>query len=515
MVSVQRLLTYGSVVVVAIALLIVQFPVLWGRLEASLDYLGNLVLIKLLSDKHIFVMSAAYARWALPWPWATRETFRMKAVASVFVGIVANWNIETARLASTTGTASDMGPCRYLLHQFWPLFLAHVNSYLCTAMSTDLFAGAMVVSLQLVVLSLHLTVWWYPIVDSLFNAIDMIVPLSEVASSLQILREVVGKQDFDQGAAELLIVVSYVQVSLGYVNIWYMRQDKARSNALLEVASGKLAAQEFLVQKVLVYVMSVAVPYMFQRSIMETANSASFRHFFNKVEESLRVDSFLHAGGTNPHNRLEVVRDSNYTVDGYAESFNSLIHTCYRLIEGKLYELPNLVLLSGMLFGQPILTLALLPVSIVLDFGRVRVVSFITTLGEETAKRLRGLADKRKKIEQHDSRHAEVISRTGAAAIVAQRWENMASDILETTVWRKFLVASKMYMNWIYYNNLLGVGIECAIARIMELDKITAADIGVYAMVIEDAIGFLLTRFREAKSQSEHITGALEPNSFK
>ena len=497
MVSVQRLLTYGSVVVVAIALLIVQFPLLWERLETSLDYLGNFVLAKLLSDKHIFVMSAAYARWALPWPWATRETFRMKAVASVFVGLVAHWNIETARLSSTTGTASDMGPCRYLLHQFWPLFLAHVNSYLCTAMSTDLFAGAMVLSLQLVVLSLHLTVWWYPIVDSLFNAIDMIVPLSEVASALQILREVVGKRDFDQGAAELLIVVSYVQVSLGYVNIWYMRQDKARSNALLEVASGKLAAQEFLMQKVLVYIMSVAVPYMFQRSIMETANSASFRHFFNKVEESLRVDAFLHAG-ENPHNRLEVVRDSNYTVDGYAESFNTLIHSCYRLIEGKLYELPNLVLLSGMLFGQPILTLTLLPVSIVLDLGRVRVVSFITTLVEATAKTLRGLADKRKKIEQHDSRHAEVISRTGSAAIVAERWENLASDILETTVWRKFLVASKMYMNWIYYNNLLGVGIECAIARIMELDKITAADIGVYAMVIEDAIGFLLTRFREA-----------------
>ena len=122
---------------------------------------------------------------------------------------------------------------------------------------------------------------------------------------------------------------------------------------------------------------------------------------------------------------------------------------------------------------------------------------------EATAKTLRGLADKRKKIEQHDSRHAEVISRTGSAAIVAEPMGKFSFWYFGDNSLEKIFVASKMYMNWIYYNNLLGVGIECAIARIMELDKITAADIGVYAMVIEDAIGFLLTRFREANGTRE------------
>ena len=496
MVSVQQLLIYGSPVVVAIAFLVLQYPdwVSFASLE-SLDQLGSF-LANLLSDTNIFVLSAAYARWALPWPWASRESTQLKTVAAVSVGLVAKWNVEAARKASD-GATSDIGPCRYLLFHYWPLFVAHMNSYLFAAILTDFFAVAMLAGWQALILTLYFTVWWHPLADMLFRALDIFLPVSEVASAFHILREVVGKEDFDCCAAELFIVVSYVQISLGYVNIWYMRQDKARSNALLDVASGKLAAQQFLTQRVMVYVSSVALPYMFQRSIMETANSASFRHFFNKVEESLRVDAFLHAG-ENPHNRLEVVRDSNYTVDGYTESFNHLIHTCYNMIEGKLWELPNLVLLSGMLFGQPLLTLTLLPVSIGLDFARVRAVSFVTVLVEETSKRRRGLADKRKKIEQHDSRHAEIISRTGAASIVANRWDGLASEILDVTIWQTFLVASRTYMNWIYYNNLLGVGIECALARIMEIDQITKADIGVYAMVINDAIGFLLTRYQKA-----------------
>ena len=496
MVSLQRLLMYGSVVVAVVAILAVQYPLLWTAVEHSLDTYGEFVVAELLADKHIFVLSAAYARWALPCPGNVQEPWMLKVVAAVGVGLVALWNIETAREAANGTSFSGESSCGFVLSQFWPLFLTHINSYLGVAL-WDSFGLAAVLGIQTIVILLYWTTWWHPLASLVVQATDVFLPVSEVTSAFHILREVIGKHIFDQCAAELFIVVSYVQISLGYINIWYMRQDKARSNALLDVASGKLAARQFLLEKVVVYVLSVAVPYMIQRSVMETANSASYRHFYNKVEESLRVDAFLHSG-EHPHNRLEVVRDSNYTVDGYAESFNNLIHTNYRLLEGKLYELPNLVLLSGMLVSQPFLTLTLLPVTIGLDFGRVRVVSFITTLVEETTKQLRSLADKRKKIEQHDSRHAEIISRTGAAALVAGRWESLASDILEETIWRKLLVSSKMYINWLYYNNLLGVGIECAIARIMEIDRITAADIGVYAMVIEDSIGFLLTRYREA-----------------
>ena len=494
MVSAQQLLIYGSPVVVVIAFLVIQYPesVTLALSLDSLDHFGSF-LANLLTDTNIFMLSAAYARWVLPWPRVSKESVKLKAAAAISVGLVAKWNVETVRRSGVVAT--NLGPCKYLLFHYWPLFLAHINSYLFTAL-TDFFAVAMLVGWQALIATLYFTVWWHPLANLLFKALDVFLPVSDVASALQILREVVGQEYFDQCAAELFIVVSYVQVSLGYLNIWYMRKDKARSNELLEVASGKLTGRQFLM-KVLLYVGSVALPYMFQRSIMETANNASFRHFFNKVEQSLRVDAFLHAG-EHPHNRLMVVRDSNYTVEGYTESFNHLIHTCYSLIEGKLWELPNLVLLSGMLFGQPLLTLTLLPVSIGLDFARVRAVSSVTMLVEETAKRRRGLTDKRKKIEQHDSRHAEIISRTGAASIVATRWEGLASEILDLTVWQTFLAASRTYMNWIYYNNLLGVGIECALARIMEIDQITAADIGVYAMVINDAIGFLLTRYQKA-----------------
>ena len=231
-------------------------------------------------------MSAAYARWALPWPWATRETLQDESS-----GICVCWTSRTleywtARLASTTGTASDMGPCRYLLHQFWPLFLAHVNSYLCTAMSTDLFAGAMVLSLQLVVLSLHLTVWWYPIVDSLFNCYWYDCPsewgcLSSSNSS--------GGRWETRLWSRCCRAFDCCQLCPGFFRLCEHLVYEAGQSSFKCFAGGgewEASSTEFLMQKVLVYIMSVAVPYMFQRSIMETANSASFRHFFNKVEES-------------------------------------------------------------------------------------------------------------------------------------------------------------------------------------------------------------------------------------
>ena len=492
-----RLALFGSVVVLLVALAL-QYP----SLEEALDRLGDFVVDEVLPEKNIFILSAAYARWALPCPGAT-ESRKMKAFFAIAVALVAKWNIESARAQAASHVSTASG---FLLWQFWPLFLAHINSYLCSAVS-NASALAFLLGVQLLGVILYWTTWWYPVAFMLLDSLNMLLPVTEVSNAMHVLRRMVG-HEFDEGAAELLIVLSYVQISLGYTNLWYMRQDKARKNALLDVANGKLTARQYLLERTAVYVVSVAVPYMLQRSIMETANSASFRHFFNKVEQSLRVDAFLNSG-EDVLNRLEVVRESNYTVDGYSESFNSLLQTSYRLLEAKLYELPNLALLSGMLLSQPVLTLTLLPVSIILDFGRVRAVSFVTKLVEETTRVLRALADKRKKIEQHDTRHAEIITRIGAASMVAGRWEALAAEIFEVTVWRKFLQSTKLYMNWIYYNNLLGVGIECALSRIMELGRITAADIGVYAMVIEDSIGFLLTRYREEASLAEMQTHQL------
>ena len=487
MISMQQSLFYGSLVVLSAAVLAAYFVEFWAVLEASLDNAGDFIVSDLFQAKNIFVLSAAYARWALPYPGSIigrPEPALLKALGTFFVGVIAGWSLNMAR---ETGSTS--------LDAYKLLFLVHVNSFVLTAAVTfDRLTGSWVLLVEALALWLCCTSWWHPAAALAVDAVNWVIPVQEVTSALQVLRGVIGA-GFDQAAMELLVVSGYIQISLGYVNVWYMRQVQARTNALLDVARGKMTARQFLVERTAVYMVSVALPYMLQRSVLETANDMFFESFRWKAEESLRVDAFLHPG--NAYNRLEVARDSNHTVDGFAEAFNSIINDCYQLTAGKLYDLPNLVLMSGMMASQPILTATLLPISVGLDFGRTHVISAITSLTEKATKHLRALADKRKKVEQHDSRNAEAISRTGAAAIVAGRWGDLATDILAATAWRKILLSTRMFINWLYYQDLYGVGVECALARIMEADRITAADIGVYSMVIEDTIGTLLTRYRE------------------
>ncbi|CAJ1361171.1 unnamed protein product [Effrenium voratum] len=487
MISMQQSLFYGSLVVLSAAVLAAYFVEFWAVLEASLDNAGDFIVSDLFQAKNIFVLSAAYARWALPYPGSIigrPEPALLKALGTFFVGVIAGWSLNMAR---ETGSTS--------LDAYKLLFLVHVNSFVLTAAVTfDRLTGSWVLLVEALALWLCCTSWWHPAAALAVDAVNWVIPVQEVTSAVQVLRGVIGA-GFDQAAMELLVVSGYIQISLGYVNVWYMRQVQARTNALLDVAGGKMTARQFLVERTAVYMVSVALPYMLQRSVLETANDMFFESFRWKAEESLRVDAFLHPG--NAYNRLEVARDSNHTVDGFAEAFNSIINDCYQLTAGKLYDLPNLVLMSGMMASQPILTATLLPISVGLDFGRTHVISAITSLTEKATKHLRALADKRKKVEQHDSRNAEAISRTGAAAIVAGRWGDLATDILAATAWRKILLSTRMFINWLYYQDLYGVGVECALARIMEADRITAADIGVYSMVIEDTIGTLLTRYRE------------------
>ena len=307
----------------------------------------------------------------------------------------------------------------------------------------------------------------------------------------------VGTRQFEEEVSELLIVTFYVQTALGYLGIWYMRRVQERTNALLDVADGKLDAWSF-VRRVGYYMLAVAAIYLLQRTVMETTNALSMYSFLSRMEEHVRVDSFF-SGKDSAYNRLEIVLDSDHTVEAYSEAMVELMADCYTLLEKKLFGLPNILLMTDTVLSQPALMMAVLPVSIALDFGRAQTMASLTARVEQLTKVLRTRLSMRKKIEEHDVRHAETISRTGSAPVVASRWEELAGDIFQLTAWRKCLTSCRTYLNWIYYTNFVGVGIECALARMMELGSITAADLGVYTSVIEDSIDFLLTRYREAR----------------
>ncbi|CAE8691277.1 unnamed protein product, partial [Polarella glacialis] len=226
-------------------------------------------------------------------------------------------------------------------------------------------------------------------------------------------------------------------------------------------------------------------------------NALAFSLFSSKVDTQFRVNVFFPSSEEGRQTLLAAVANSSHTVEGYAESAGELVDDCYSLVEKKLFALPNVVLLSGMLVHQPLLVMAVLPVSIALDFARSKVMTKLSSHIEKASLQIQKLVARRKKVEQHDVNHEEVISRSGTSHITAYQWNSLAKQVFEKRSWQKALASFRMYLNWLYYQDILGVGIECALARMMELGRISSADIGVYASVIEDSIDLLLTRYRE------------------
>ena len=525
MVSTAQLLTYGSLLVLILALVAARWSQ-WTDFDAAVDDLADKLFQSLKTDIVAFALPAAYARWILPCPW--EEPRFLKVLASGAMGTTALLSLTAARKAAAEGTFGGIS-------DFGGLFVSHLASYgvapllardwlpvmgvailvlvLLTGLQKDMaLETVQAVTALLVGRIAHdrfaLRLHWVLLacigaaasVPHLAEVLKWLLPLRELAAACQTVESIVGTRQFEEEVCELLIVTGYVQVSLGYVGIWYMRSLQARTNLLLDVADGKLNAWTF-VQRVGLYMWSVAAPYMIQRTIMETANALSLYIFLCKVDLHLRVDTFF-SSGDYAYNRLEVVLDSDHTVDAYAESVTELMYDCYFLVEKKLFGLPNILLMSDTLLSQPGLMMAVLPASVGLDFGRARAFSTLTRNIEQVTKYLRTRLSRRRKIEEHDVAHAETISRTGAATLVASRWEYLSEEIFQLTAWKKCLSSFRRFLDWIYYTNIVGVGIECALARMMELGSITATDIAVYAQVIEDSVDFLLTRYREARFQN-------------
>ena len=484
MVSSTQLLTYGSLVAVAIAFVAARWSQ-WAELEAAVDDFAAQLFEYLKTDAVAFALPAAYARWVLPAPWAKPEPWPVKVLAAGALGTVALISLTGARRAAAEGT--------FQVSDFANLFVLHIGSYsVAPLLAREWLPLISVVVIVLVLLTgLHTEMVletvqavtalfaayvahdrfglrWHSfllvgvggavLVPYLASVFKSLLPFHELVAAYHTVEGIVGTRRFEEEVCELLVVTAYVQVSLGYVGIWYMRHGQARTNLLLDVADGKLEAWSFL-QHVGEYMWAVAAPYMMQRTIMETANALSLYAFLCKVDQHVRVDTFF-SGGDFAYNRLEVALESDHTVEAYAESVTELMSDCYSIIEKKLFGFPNILLMSDTLLRQPALMMAVLPVSIGLDFGRARAFAILTSNIERLTKHLRTRMSRRKKIEEHDVKHAETISRTGSASLVASRWEDLAGEIFQLTAWRKCLVSSRLYLNWIYYQNIVGVGIE-------------------------------------------------------
>jgi len=323
-----------------------------------------------------------------------------------------------------------------------------------------------------------------------------LLPVNELQDAYNLVGQFVGQEKLEALVLKLMVVTALCQVSLGYLGIAFLRQGQNRKNYLLVIGNGEGTGKSFS-KLVLRYMLFAALPYMLQRTIVENVNFYVYGRFAREVERSIRLNSvFPLKEGRATNTLLAAVHGSKYTIDAYTDAFNSIVDVSYRVVESKLFALPKLLLFPGMLQQQPMLVVSILPASIILDEGRSRMFASLTKRIEKMVREIRELSERRRKIEQHDAKHEELIRRGAASDFALSHWREVAT-VMEGKTLRYYALSSfRAFINGLYKQDFFTPGIELVLAFLLETKFISSTDIWVYMRVIEETIDFLLTRSR-------------------
>jgi len=321
-----------------------------------------------------------------------------------------------------------------------------------------------------------------------------LLPVDELRRAFVVVAEFVGEARLSEMCMKLFVTTVNIQIPLGFLGIAFLRRAQGRFNQLLAVGERTITAQQYL-RLVGVYMLAVALPYLLQRTLLEGVNSYAFGCFAREVERALRVESlFPLMQGQDA--LLAAVASTNLTVGSHSEAFNSVVSLSYSTIERKLFSLPKLALLPMMLWSSPWLIATVLPGSIALDMGKSQVVGMLSGRIESFNQQIQELSSRRQQVEQHDTKHEEVIRRGAATPLAKTRWINMSTTLADLQLRHDALANVRSFVEWLYWQDFMIPGIECALGFLLEMGQISNVDIMVYTRVVEDAIDLLLTRSR-------------------
>lgn len=368
-----------------------------------------------------------------------------------------------------------------------PMVLAAVGLTAVTAAAVTAFGSAIVHALR--------ADPWKPAISAAVLALavsqsSQLLPLEEFALARQVTMRFVG-QEFDAKASRLALTTIHAQFALGHLGVAYLRSAQLRKNRLMEVGRGSLGAATF-VKSVGSFIVLTAAPYMAQRTLFESINEHALRRFVDSVENALRLDAVLADGGA-----LGTAAASNLTVEAHAEGLREVTLTAYRIFERKVFSLPKLALFPAIVYRHPALTTLGLPLALAIDAAKGKVSAYLTERIEHHRRTARRLSSKRSRIEAHDAAHAALIEAANGTSFTREHWAELTLALQSEERTREVLQGLRNWVGWLYWQDVLQPGIECAVAWLLEQGHIGMADLWLYARVLEDGIDAILTRSRK------------------
>lgn len=187
---------------------------------------------------------------------------------------------------------------------------------------------------------------------------------------------------------------------------------------------------------------------------------------------------------------------------------DNVVDTSYDLFNRKLFSLPKVMLLPGIILRQPMLVAQITPLIFGSDFLNFRILAFLTTRIEKLNKDATKVQAMRTKVEAFDMKNAELLQRSGKGAnqFTQRRWEKLTVSIQQKNFMASFLLRTKRFFNFIQRHFVFSVMVDCALAQLIAIGKIVSAEIFVFSRAIEDAVDTVLMRSRAESELARLLT---------
>ena len=275
-------------------------------------------------------------------------------------------------------------------------------------------------------------------------------PISELALAYR-TAELFAGAELEPAAARLALISIASQLPLGVVSTNNLRAAQRRKNALLTVGkegAPPLSARGFT-RLVAGFIAFTAVPFFFQRSIVESINAHATLRFIDSVENSMRLHAVLRSGAS-----LSAAA-TDETIDSQATHLRQVLTTSYRLLERKLFTLPRLALLPGALIGHPIASAAGMAIAVAFDGAKAKAVAFITSRIESLNRESRKLSSIRSRVEAHDSQHAGLLRGARAEAFTRAHWQALTLELQDVNGRTRALEGVRMWIRWLFWQDVV------------------------------------------------------------
>jgi len=258
------------------------------------------------------------------------------------------------------------------------------------------------------------------------------------------------------------------------------------------------------------FILFCVVPYMIQIILFGNLNNFVFMFVRNSIHRSIRIHELF-----DHESHLEAIaNDSAQSPDDLGSAMDTVVTNSYDIINRKLFSLPKLLILPGVISRQPNLLVKIFPLIFLTDMLKGKIVATVTERVEKFQKEARDVNSIRQKVEQFDLKNAELLRRSGMGAtkFTQRRWDEFTLDYQAKMAAGDLLRRTRGFYMWLQRNFVFVVLIDCALAKLLAEGSIIVAEIFVFSRAIEDVVDLLLIRSR---SESELATLMTQVDKLK